>query len=66
ISIGGYVDRIDKVKLENGSEVVRIVDYKTGGKAFSPEIANVSEIFDPEKISSHSDYYLQTFLYSLL
>lgn len=66
ITIGGYVDRIDKVRLEDGSEMVRIIDYKTGGKVFSPEIANVSEIFDPEKIPNHCDYYLQTFLYSML
>lgn len=66
ITIGGYIDRIDKIIDSNGHETIRIVDYKTGSKAFVPQIENVEGIFNSENIIHHSDYYLQTFFYSLL
>lgn len=40
IIVGGKVDRVD-VMEKNGKAYVRVVDYKTGGKAF-----NLSDVFD--------------------
>ena len=42
---------------------IRVVDYKTGSKKLRP-LAGVDDIFDPDKIHDHSDYYLQTFVYA--
>lgn len=57
--VHGYIDRLDKV-----GDTIRVIDYKTGRKM--PKIASIEEIFDPEYIEKHSDYFLQTLLYSIL
>ena len=58
-TIGGRIDRLDR--MNDGS--IRVVDYKTGSKR--PKfLADVDDIFRREKIHEHSDYYLQTFVYS--
>lgn len=59
VKVGGIVDRLDS---KNGE--VRVVDYKTGGSKFEPRLSTVVDIFEPAMIKYHSDYYLQTFLYS--
>lgn len=64
INIGGRIDRLDVIRDQEG-ERIRVVDYKTGAYLPYP-LKSVDEIFDPKKISNHNDYYLQTFLYSLL
>ena len=56
-SIGGYIDRLDS---KEGT--LRIVDYKTGGKADTP--ANVASLFIPDK--KRSNYVFQTFLYAAI
>ena len=56
-TIGGYIDRLDS---KEGT--LRIVDYKTGGKADTP--ANVSSLFVPDK--KRSNYVFQTFLYAAI
>lgn len=64
VSISGIIDRLDMVKKETGEQVIRIIDYKTGKSAQS-KIKTIQDIFGTKNISkTHSDYYLQTFLYS--
>lgn len=64
IGIHGIIDRLDKI-TEGTGQRIRVVDYKTGHK--EPKVMNsVEEIFDPGNIKGHSDYYLQTMLYSSL
>ena len=53
--IGGYIDRLD-----SKGDTLRIVDYKTGGKADTP--ANVASLFIPDK--KRSNHVFQTFLYA--
>lgn len=55
--IGGYIDRLDS---KDGT--LRIVDYKTGGKADTP--ANVESLFVPSE--KRSNYIFQTFLYAAI
>ena len=62
--VGGIIDRLDSVTdLATGQERIRVIDYKTGARHLRP-MPNVEAIFDPAQIPNHSDYYLQTFLYS--
>ncbi len=53
--LGGYIDRLDCKE-----DTLRIVDYKTGGKADTP--ASVESLFIPDK--KRSSYIFQTFLYA--
>jgi CRISPR/Cas system-associated exonuclease Cas4 (RecB family) len=58
-TIGGFIDRLDQL------EQIRVVDYKTGGSM--PDALDCTEaIFEPSSLSKHSDYYLQTFIYSCI
>ena len=71
IALGGYIDRLDAVAANgnpgvgNIAERIRVIDYKTGRK---PQRfpTDVEAIFDPSKISQHTDYYLQAILYSFI
>ena len=67
MSIGGIIDRLDMVTDPNtGTETLRVIDYKTGHQA-TTKIKEIEEIFGSTNISQkHSDYYLQTMLYSLI
>lgn len=69
--IGGIIDRLDSVaangnpSLDNLTERIRVIDYKTGrAPQYSPKDA--TSIFDPKELSKHTDYYLQAILYSLI
>ena len=53
--IGGKIDRLDSKE-----DTLRIVDYKTGGSASTPN--NVESLFIPAK--NRSNYVFQTFLYA--
>jgi len=57
--LGGRIDRLDM--LSDGT--IRVVDYKTGSKR-PKDMPDTDAIFLPENIHEHSDYYLQTFLYT--
>lgn len=61
-TIGGRIDRIDKITGAKG-ERIRVIDYKTGSRELKP-LAGVEEIFAPQNNKSHNDYYLQTFIYA--
>lgn len=61
-TIGGRIDRLDSVTDGEG-ERIRVIDYKTGSRRLRP-LGGTDAIFDPANIHEHSDYYLQTFLYS--
>ena len=65
INIGGIADRIDKITLPDGTERIRIIDYKTSNYRPKP-LPDVAAIFDPANIRHHSDYYLQSFLYACM
>lgn len=65
IYIKGIIDRIDKVVID-GKEYVRVIDYKTGrmsGRSNKLKLSGVEDIFLPESIRYHSDYFLQALLY---
>lgn len=62
--LGGRVDRLDCIDV-NGSPRLRVVDYKTGSRPMKA-MPDVESIFDAKRIKEHSDYYLQTFIYSLI
>lgn len=69
IKIGGRIDRLDMITdVETGMKRIRVIDYKTGGTDIKTGINKVEEIFDPSKAggTSHTDYYLQSMLYSLI
>ena len=62
--VGGIIDRLDSViDTTTGQERIRVIDYKTGASHLRP-MPDVDAIFNPAQIPNHSDYYLQTFLYS--
>lgn len=67
MNIGGIIDRLDMVTdPQSGEHTIRVVDYKTGHQP-TATIKSVEEIFQDANISKkHSDYYLQTLLYSLI
>jgi hypothetical protein len=54
-TIGGRIDRLD---CKN--EKIRVIDYKTGSKIAL--VKDIDDIFIAN--NNHTDYYLQTFLYS--
>lgn len=69
ITVGGYIDRLDMAEqcaanLPKFSRI-RVVDYKTGWNE-PGKMKSIEDIFSPEKIAVHSDYYLQTMLYSII
>lgn len=61
-SIGGRVDRLDMIDSDCGRRI-RVIDYKTGSRQPLP-LSGLEDVFDDNCITKHSDYYLQTFLYS--
>ncbi|MDR2963481.1 MAG: PD-(D/E)XK nuclease family protein [Bacteroidales bacterium] len=62
ILVGGNIDRID---LKNG--ILRIVDYKTGGKKDSSENnCDFENLFNPKPEEKRKKYVFQTLLYSWL
>ena len=63
LSLGGIIDRLDAITLPDGTTRIRVIDYKTGSRRIK-SLADVEAIFQQESLKDHSDYYLQTFLYS--
>lgn len=65
VYVGGIIDRLDMTTNDPRGNIIRVIDYKTGFKE-PGKMASVSDIFDPAKIDSHSDYYLQAMLYACI
>lgn len=69
-TIGGRIDRLDQItekdQYGNISERIRVLDYKTGSRDIKKPLADVQAIFGQDSLKDHSDYYLQTFLYSCI
>ena len=63
--IGGRIDRLDMITDEDGTELIRVIDYKTGSRRTTP-LKNIDDIFDPAQLRNHNDYYLQALLYARL
>lgn len=61
LTLGGSIDRIDSVRTESGEEIVRIIDYKTGGND-EKSFKNWDFVFIPGE--NHKKYVLQTLIYS--
>ena len=51
--------------MKDGHEQIRVIDYKTGSHVPTP-LSGVEAIFLQDQLKNHSDYYLQTFLYSII
>lgn len=67
IKIQGIIDRLDEiVSSQTKKKIMRVVDYKTGGKQFDNNLKTVADVFDTNAIKLHSDYYLQAMLYSII
>lgn len=77
IKIGGIIDRIDEMILspmeasvlelphnDNGTSLLRIVDYKTGGN-HSKVLNTIEQMFEHDSKRTYA-YYLQTCLYSII
>ena len=62
-NIGGRVDRLDRISLADGSEQIRVIDYKTSGGRLEP-LKSIDDIFNDAQLPKHSDYYLQAMLYA--
>ncbi len=66
LRIGGLIDRLDSINTMPEGERIRVVDYKTGVLP-SRKVSSIEDIFGTEFIHQmHSDYYLQSFLYSYI
>ena len=65
VRIGGRIDRLDEIVMEDGSRQIRVIDYKTGNKTVS-SMDDVEAVFSPKNISKHSEYYLQAMLYAMI
>ena len=64
VRIGGKIDRLDVVTNQDGVRRIRVIDYKTGRLSRKLNISSIDEIFMPEKMGLHTDYYLQALLYA--
>ena len=62
-TLGGRVDRMDCITTADGSQQIRIIDYKTSAGRLR-SLNGIDDIFDDAHLSAHSDYYLQTLLYA--
>ena len=71
LTIGGFIDRLDAVAAngnangKNLTERIRVIDYKTGRISTTHPRA-LDEVFNPSMLNKHTDYYLQSMLYSII
>lgn len=62
INLYGKIDRLDRTIQDE----LQVIDYKTGRASKSMTFGSVEEIFIPQNINKHADYYLQAMLYALM
>ena len=64
ILYGGIIDRVDSITLD-GREVMRIIDYKTGGNnnTIKNRYPDLDSLFKPS--SNRQKYILQTYMYAM-
>ena len=71
LTIGGFIDRLDAVAAngnangKNLAERIRVIDYKTGRISTTHPRA-LDEVFNPSMLNKHTNYYLQSMLYSII
>lgn len=63
VLLGGTIDRMDSKQDENGQEIVRILDYKTGGKLKPTK--SIKDLFDRDNIN-RDGYVFQALYYAYL
>lgn len=63
-TLGGFIDRLDRVSDNNGM-TIRVIDYKTGKNSLG-SFNSIDDLFMADSVAKHSDYYLQTMLYSVI
>lgn len=69
VNIKGIIDRLDLITdKKTGRQIVRVVDYKTGGANLSKHhMQSVADIFSDETDENRKpEYYLQAMLYAML
>ncbi|MBQ9560786.1 MAG: PD-(D/E)XK nuclease family protein [Prevotella sp.] len=66
VRIGGSIDRLDAVTDIEGKRRLRVIDYKTGRLTRRLNLSGIDDIFLPEKIGAHTDYFLQALLYAMI
>ncbi len=54
------IDRVDRVTAPDGTKIIRIIDYKTGGDKVASKIEN---LFDPDSYGTVNKAILQLYLY---
>lgn len=66
LSVGGRIDRLDRVNIGEPGERLRVVDYKTGTRE-AGDIKSIEDVFNSANITTkHSDYIFQAMLYSVI
>lgn len=60
INFSYTIDRIDRVTAPDGSKIIRIIDYKTGGDKVASKIEN---LFVPDSYGNVNKAILQLYLY---
>lgn len=66
LKVGGFIDRMDYIDQQPDGERIRVIDYKTGNLP-SKATTTIEEIFEGKELrAKHTDYFLQTILYSLI
>jgi len=61
VKLGGIIDRIDRVHLPDGTDQLRIVDYKTSSTANTSK--SIEALFNP-KAPKRSHHIMQAFYYA--
>lgn len=66
VSIGGFIDRLDRVSDKSGRQRLRVIDYKTGFLSDSAvEMKSLDAVFETgAKHTKLAGYYLQALMYS--
>ena len=61
VKLGGIIDRIDRVRLPDGTDQLRILDYKTSSKTQTTK--SIEALFD-SKMTTRAYHIMQAFYYA--